>query len=429
MNLHFYLVNDTPHDLHFEETIPTGWSWINRPPQQVSGMEIFQCSVAIAGNQHTAGAIRFSGHNDLQFQINWQVQAGTSILTQVDTPSGYLSQHTIQNTGIPTISVTFLENSQWMEQMAAEIGGKQLREVVLPGTHDSGTAAITNTATFSPDEPKFVGKIEPLAKLFGINEELKTVVGHWAMSQSQTITAQLQAGIRYLDLRLWWNEDDQQIWIVHSMTSITMASLIDQVLDFAKDNPSEIVLLDFNHSYNFDGVSDSPSTTAFSNQISRLSAYLINRSTEIGPTATMDQLWSTGKSLIAFKAQTLPEVPSLGTQLWPDTDTWSHWTNTPNCPCKLHKLLQEDVIEQVSVKAANKVWVLQSILTPNAGVIVDGFTNDGPSTLLDLANTLNQSVQTWLTTDWKGANLNIIILDNAFSIPYMSIVKSLNKNG
>ena len=58
--------------------------------------------------------------------------------------------------------------------------------------------------------------------------------------------------------------------------------------------------------------------------------------------------------------------------------------------------------------------------------MVDGF-DGGPSTLLAFAQKLNGHVQNWLTTDWKDTPLNVIIADNAFSIPYLLVVKGLKK--
>ena len=64
-------------------------------------------------------------------------------------------------------------NDQWMNLMAADLSGKKLAEVVLPGTHDSGTGGISD------------------------------LTGPWvAKAQGRTVGEQLNDGIRYLDFRV-----------------------------------------------------------------------------------------------------------------------------------------------------------------------------------------------------------------------------------
>lgn len=430
MNLSFQFVNDTTDTLNYQSTAQNDWSWTTAPPQQVAPTLAFNCALATTNDLLTSGSIQFAGPTGQPFTVNWNVEANTVITVDVEAPSGYVAQHRTLNSGLPIVHICIQQDEpNWMENMAAEIGGKPLREVCLPGTHDSATLGITNTSSFTPDEPTIVGKIKGACKKFGLTRVLKDVVADWAISQPLTIAEQLSAGIRYFDLRLYWDADNNDIYICHALTSIKMSQVVAQVLAFAKLYPKEIVLLDFNHGYNFDCVAGSASSMAFAAQIERLSNNLITTS-EGNPGSTIQALWNTGKSVIAFKmphtgTYKMPQLPSKDQDLvWPESLIWSHWPAVHNSTSELYSDLNGVIAN--TAQQAGKVWVLQCILTPGQKAIEDGVLSK-PSTLLERGQELNNTVQTWLTTDWKNTPLNIIILDNAFSIPYLSIVKSLNR--
>ncbi len=48
-----------------------------------------------------------------------------------------------------------INRARWMSEIAATIGSRCLRQLVLPGTHDSGTSAIDSSSELSPDAPEF----------------------------------------------------------------------------------------------------------------------------------------------------------------------------------------------------------------------------------------------------------------------------------
>ncbi|CAG2174614.1 unnamed protein product [Oppiella nova] len=113
-----------------------------------------------------------------------------------------------------------------MENNLSIIGDKKLPSLVIPGTHDSGS--------YEKWGPKSVGDI----------------IRGFTITQDESIYNQLVYGIRYLDMRVGYHNVsgyDDKLWIVHDIvrTDVTLRSAAEQVKDFLKAAPKEIVIFDF----------------------------------------------------------------------------------------------------------------------------------------------------------------------------------------
>jgi hypothetical protein len=81
--------------------------------------------------------------------------------------------------------------SSWMEQMRGTIGDRPLNQIVMPGSHDAGTAGITKDSGICD-----WGDTASTAR------KNRSVAASMSRSQSGSLTQQLDGGSRYLDLRL-----------------------------------------------------------------------------------------------------------------------------------------------------------------------------------------------------------------------------------
>ncbi len=157
----------------------------------------------------------------------------------------------------------------WMNDIAPAIANRKLNEIVLPGTHDSGTYGVTSTSAPANDgnpEPCTLGivaKVMEFARTLANGVKLSPptcmeVQRDWSKSQAQTTLQQLAGGIRYIDLRVESSGDRFQV--VHSLVSTDMDNVLRDVKAFyaAQGYQSrEIVLLDINHTYRMTAESDS----------------------------------------------------------------------------------------------------------------------------------------------------------------------------
>lgn len=302
-----------------------------------------------------------------------------------------------------------MSHATWMADMQKQIGNLKLREVIFPGTHDSGTYDISTLSGFSPDVTPWINAIYAL----GLSPlVVKKVISDWAKAQGQNITEQLEGGIRYLDLRVCLNDKD--MFVVHGMYAENINVVIDAVHNFVTQNNKEIVILDFNHFYEMTANSH---RSLVSTLISTFSSVLIPRSKTVN--ATVNDLWSAKQRVvILYDDETSVQTNS---QLWFQNSISSTWPNKQDI-ASLKEVLQEELQNP----PMDKFFVLQGILTPDLGMIAKGlvpFTSD-PGSLESLAENVTPVVVSWIKQLWYDKSLNIIIVDWAGMSALVDVIKT-----
>jgi hypothetical protein len=177
---------------------------------------------------------------------------------------------------------------RWMEDVYADAADVTLGEMVLPGTHDSGSFAIDVEGPCD---------IVPAAGTPGVITALSSTnpcaAAGMYRAQDETLAEQLQAGIRYLDLRVSVPEagalpltasagtgtvgaspaptatpDGAATGFVleHEFVSVPLTDALDEILTFAADHPKEQVILDFQHI----DLADDADTAAFYSALSQV---------------------------------------------------------------------------------------------------------------------------------------------------------------
>lgn len=76
----------------------------------------------------------------------------------------------------------------------------------------------------------------------------------WSVTQNLTFREQLEAGIRYFDLRVSSKpgDTDQEIYFIHGLFGIKVWDGLMEIDAFLTQHPQEIIFLDFNHFYAMD---------------------------------------------------------------------------------------------------------------------------------------------------------------------------------
>lgn len=83
---------------------------------------------------------------------------------------------------------------------------------------------------------------------------VKKLMKKWSVTQNLTFREQLEAGIRYFDLRVSSKpgDADQEIYFIHGLFGIKVWDGLMEIDSFLTQHPQEIVFLDFNHFYAMD---------------------------------------------------------------------------------------------------------------------------------------------------------------------------------
>jgi hypothetical protein len=146
----------------------------------------------------------------------------------------------------------------WMADMT-ELVNQPLFSILFPGTHDSGAYGFTRRV-YDGDR-KSVAKAliavaavmhippvpTPLELLATVSKVAGTILNHtietWGQAQSRTILGQLNAGIRFLDLRVMYY--DGQFYIYHGFLCDTVDVALRDIKIFLDENKGEVVFVHF----------------------------------------------------------------------------------------------------------------------------------------------------------------------------------------
>lgn len=158
---------------------------------------------------------------DSILDLNWNLSsAGTPFI---------LSDTSDSQATAPTLGTLPID---WMHQSLGLLGCQPLRHICLPGSHDAGMSVLTHSTFLSVED---------------------NTLAQWV-----DIAGQLNAGIRYFDLRpvisagQFVSGHYSKIggsWI--GGNGQALSSMVDQINDFLSVN-KELVILDFSHMYNTD---------------------------------------------------------------------------------------------------------------------------------------------------------------------------------
>lgn len=324
-----------------------------------------------------------------------------------------------------------MSNATWMADMQDQIGGLTLRQVVLPGTHDSGTYAIGPNSEIAPDAEDKVQKIE---KKLGV--VARTIVTLWAVAQGQNIRQQLESGIRYLDLRVC-RRHGNEMYIVHSLYSDNVNAVIDAVKSFVDENPKEIVLLDISHFFEMTKESHEALAKKLKDSFGKK---LVPRSKTVD--TKLEDLWKENQRVIVlyYGDDKAKDIVKAHPEFWTQDSISSPWGNKQ----KLEDL-RLYLNHEVQNPAMDKFFVLQGILTPDTDMIIAGGLAGGsmvnpinlimeqikssgvPLSLPHLASQVTPAVLNWCKEEWFDKNLNIIMVDWAEKFPVVEVAKALSK--
>jgi len=131
--------------------------------------------------------------------------------------------------------------NSWMASMAQDIQNTRICNLGIPGTHDSITYEFSEDKGASPDSDltstiqdkldhgRFLGKLNDMI--------LRNVFKRLCQCQDKTTKEQLEAGIRYLDLRVAYHEESGEFWTCHGVFCVNMVDVLKEIKEFLSSNP------------------------------------------------------------------------------------------------------------------------------------------------------------------------------------------------
>ena len=242
-----------------------------------------------------------------------------------------------------------------------------------------------------------------------------SIIYNWAKCQAVDYTKQLEAGIRYLDLRVSTKHSgDDELYLLHTIFSHPVRHMAKTVAIFLQSHKTEVVLLDFNHFQNM-------STEKHDQCIHMLQDIFGDKMcpfSEDIEDINLNYLWEKKFQVIAFYHH---DHAKDNQHFWPGVSIPSPW---PSATDTEHLL---NFLEGNYKRGRNtsKFHVSQGVLTPNAAMI----TKHLCSTLItECSDKCGDTFVQWLEEKTAGKNgINICIIDFAHKYNYIPTVLSLNQ--
>ncbi|HEY2028353.1 MAG TPA: phosphatidylinositol-specific phospholipase C domain-containing protein [Myxococcales bacterium] len=286
------------------------------------------------------------------------------------------------------LAFDFAVPADWMARNAELLRNRQLASVVLPGSHDAASYSLGRGSSVCAARAS-----SAFAALGAF------VAAPRARTQEVTLSRQLEAGVRYLDLRVCAVPGEpRRFFMHHTWVGAPAAEALDQIDAFSRAHPREILLLDFQHLSGFDDA-DRRQFAAELEQRFR------GRMLPIGqnPGAlTVQKLWDMGVSVLVF-VEHPPRSPHLFGR---EHALVSRWPRARSIRALVDALpwMAEDTAE---------LHVLQWQLTPGFAE----FLRHPWSSLIDFAAGANQLIlDGTLPRLVPRARMNVVMTDDAAKV-------------
>lgn len=310
-----------------------------------------------------------------------------------------------------------ISSADWMGELAPHVSSLKLHELIIPGTHDSGTSTLDPDQGIQPDH--FLSG--PYHLLIGCLSRSRKIILEWAQTQTMSISEQLHAGIRYFDFRLAYHPENYTLNICHGYYGAPINTILNDINDFLEKHPAEIVLLDFQKLHN---LRDSDKQRFLNLLFRRLGTKMAPAT--MGVDITLQDLQIQGHQVIVFQnARDAICTDDRMQKLWiREKYLNSPWINSA-CTKKLKQGLKSAASNHLTCHF-EKFFVLQGVLTPKISTVTLGFFGRHRlRSLADLADTSTHRILEWMELD-QFEHQNIFIVDHCHKIDFMSAVIQLN---
>jgi hypothetical protein len=285
------------------------------------------------------------------------------------------------------LALDFTLPADWMARNATLLEQRPLATVVLPGSHDAASYSLErSSAVCAARTNRFAG----LASF---------VAAPRARTQEVSLTAQLDGGIRYLDLRVCAVPGEtRRFFVHHTFLGAPLDDALKQIDAFSRAHPREVLLLDFQH---LNGFNDADRTLLARDLEKRFAGRLLPASANPGA-LTLLQLWNARVSIVV-----LVDRAPLSPHLFDRAATLvSRWPNASSLPALLLAL-------PWMAEEHTRLHVLQWQLTPT----VSQFFRHPLMSLRDFAINTNRLIKDGtLARLLPAKQLNVVMTDDAVEV-------------
>ncbi|XP_075446716.1 PI-PLC X domain-containing protein 1 isoform X2 [Ascaphus truei] len=137
------------------------------------------------------------------------------------------------------------ETQDWMSRLPDKLWDVPLYNLSIPGSHDTMTYCLDKRSPVDPQSPKLLQILDQYVPCIA-----RAIILKWSTTQELNIREQLDAGVRYLDLRIAHRPGDSSpaLYFVHGLfTSVTVEATLKEILNWLQAYPKEVLILACRH--------------------------------------------------------------------------------------------------------------------------------------------------------------------------------------
>lgn len=296
----------------------------------------------------------------------------------------------------------------WMSNLDDRLRNIPVIYLAIPGSHDSMSSGISPSSPVAPDSSQLVKKLSSLCCYFN------RFVYRWCITQDLIITSQLNKGIRYFDLRVATKPSDTEFYFVHGLYGSKINGPLEEVNSFLNKNTCEVVILDFQHFYNFTPDDHNRLITFIS---SLFKDKLCPLPWDIS-VVTLNWMRDNKYSVIVIYRNSACESNN---RLWPGFRWPTPWPETTSISVMLKFLTKT-----LEHRRRNTGLVTQCVITPDVKFVIK---NPCGNLAKECALPCHNAIIPWLSDQKPGPNgINVVISDyiNINNAEFCKTVIALN---
>lgn len=227
---------------------------------------------------------------------------------------------------------------------------RSLFNITFPGAHNSGALGAQYDSDFK--HGSFFKNL-PLI-LARQSTYMQSILQKTVPNQERSPYELLQMGVRFLDLRAFYNHKQELCFSGHTLASDPFWPLLDEILRFINENPSEVILISLRIE------SNSPNLEKFWQEIgSRIEEFLIPVSEE-KEGCLLKNLAPQGKNILLTCSQQPEDLKNL---IWNSDRLVEHWEPIIEKEAKLKFLIKKISLES-SEESDEKIGFISSVILP-----------------------------------------------------------------
>ncbi|XP_044581905.1 PI-PLC X domain-containing protein 1-like [Cotesia glomerata] len=268
----------------------------------------------------------------------------------------------------------------WMAKRRKTLGHLKMREVFIPGTHDS--AAYNKFQNFRTE----------------------LIIDKYTITQDEDVLAQLIYGARYLDIRVGrYPNSDEIFWGNHGPIRIVPLRDVIRDVKLFLDNTNEIVIFDIQEfPVGFKSLAAHYQLTDY--LLEQFDGYYLDRPVNVWGTS-LEDIWSTGKRLII--SYDYSNIVASRSSVWPQVE--QQWGNvrTVNALYRhLNKIETQAADESYHFNRLSQPRAAMAQLTPTTLDVI--FNRLGG--LRKMAENVDINITEWYSDEWQHT-ANIVAVD------------------